>query len=124
MADFRIPYGLALGKVNNFFAQTNNVFTSGDATPDVTLGSLFFTSNTSNTSISDFEFNITGPIPGMSAHGSVAGQFEGKIFTLVYLDDSTTLVRGARLIVAGDNLTMPANTVSDFVYHKHQCYHI
>lgn len=114
MADFRFVNGIARGRFNNFAVQSDNLFISGDTSPDVTLGCQFYTQNTSNTSITYFDLTVTGPIPGATGHGNIAPGFQGKEFRLIFLDDSTTLVRSAQLILNGDDLNIPLNTVMDF----------
>ena len=111
MGDFRIPYGMALGKYNNFFATTSNVFSESDVTPDVTLGSLFFSNNTSNTTITNFD------VTGFGA-GSQAGQFEGKVIEVVFLDGSTRLANASPLILAGSNGLQGANNSIRLAYHN------
>lgn len=113
MGDFRIKYGSALGPQNNFFAKSDNVIASTDATPDVTNGTLWFTNNASATTITDFE------LTNVSSSGSNAGLFEGKRIVVVFLDSVTTLTASSRLVLAGSgSVTFPANSVLELVYHN------
>ena len=90
MGDFRI-YNLALGRQNNFFARTDNVFSQSDTTPDVTNGIVWFSNNTSNTTITGFDLSST------SQAGNNAGNFEGKVIRVFFLDGSTRLANAAPL---------------------------
>lgn len=112
MGDFRIPFGLALGRQNNFFARTDNLFGQSDATPDVTAGNLFFSNNTSNTTITNFDL--------VSNHttGNNAGQFEGKVITVMFLDDSTRLANATPLYLSGSDGLQGANNIISLVYHN------
>lgn len=111
MGDFRIIYGRAMGRMNNFFVRTDGLAVSGDTTPDVTEVGLLYTANTSTTAITYFDVR--------TPHGNnlQGGQFEGKELRVIFLDDSTSLTRSAQLIVNGDATTIPANTVIDFILH-------
>lgn len=112
MGDFRIPFGFALGRQNNFFARTDNLFGQSDATPDVTLGSLFFSNNTSNTTITGFDLTST------SQAGNNAGAFEGKLITVMFLDGSTRLANAAPLYLSGSDGLQGANNIISLVYHN------
>lgn len=118
MADFRVPYGFAYGKVNNFFARTDSIFSEADTTPDVTLGSLWFSNNSTNTTITHFDLSVTGPIPGMSGHGNYAGGFEGKEINVMFLDGSTRLVNGGNLILSTSDGLQGSNNSIRLIYHN------
>ena len=114
MGDFRIPYGFALGKENNFFANTAGTFISGDTTPDVSNGTLFYTINTSITTITNFDLTDAGGV------GSV-GHFEGKLIEVVYLDDSTSLLNSSSaggLILTQSDGVMGLYSSNRFLYHN------
>ena len=107
MADFRLKYGVARGPVVNFYARSDNVFTSTDATPDVTDGNLFYSNNASATSITHFD--ISGQ--------NVLSEHWGKEIRVVVLDNNTTLVDGAQLrLKDGVSVTPLAGTVLGFAY--------
>lgn len=112
MGDFRISYGRALGRLNNFFARTDGLAAVGDTTPDVTDVGLLYTANTSNTSITYFDVR--------TPHGNntQAGWFQGKELRVVFLDDSTTLVRSNQLRIQGGDATMPQFAVVDLMFHN------
>lgn len=103
---------LALGKYNNFFATTANVFAEADTTPDVTNGVLFFSNNTTNTVITHFDLTST------SQAGNNAGAFEGKVIKVVFLDDSTGLANAANLKLASSDGLQGANNAIELVYHN------
>lgn len=102
----RTKYGFALGPYKNFQATSANCFTSGDATPDVALGSLFYTVNTSATAITDFD------------NGE-----EGQIIHIIMLDTMTTITNGAEVILTG-NVQAAGNQVVSFINHNTAWYEI
>lgn len=112
MAESRFT-GLALGPYANFFARSSNVFTSGDTTPDVTNGAIFYTANTSRTVITHFDLSAT-------QGGNVSQFFEGKVITVVFLDTATQLTAGAQLNVgpSGGTIDPKLNTQLTLVYHN------
>jgi len=112
MGDFRIPFGRALGRQNNFFARTDGLAAVGDTTPDVTDIGLLYTSNTSNTSITYFDLRTP------QGNNTQPGWFEGKELRVIFLDDSTTLVRSAQLVLDGGNSTFGQNGVIDLIFHN------
>lgn len=114
MGQFQIPYGWAMGKHANFFARTDNVFSSGDTTPDVTNGSLFFSNNTSNTTITHFDLTPVGGNTGGTWHQ----QFEGKRVIVAFIDDSTRLAQSAQMLLASTNGLQGRNNLSEFIYHN------
>lgn len=118
MGDFRIPNGFAYGRLNNFFARTDNLFAEADSSPDVTLGSLWFSNNSTNTTITHFDLTVTGPIPGGSGHGNYAGAFEGKEINVMFLDGSTRLVNGGNLILSTSDGLQGANNTIRLIYHN------
>ena len=96
MGPTRFPYGEALGFVNNFNyrSTTANLLTEGDATPNVTTGSLFYSNNTSNTTITHFD---------LDDYANRAANYEGKIITVLFLDNSTRLANAVNVYLAGTN---------------------
>ena len=107
MANFRFKHGVARGPVGNFYARSDNVFTSTDTTPDVTLGNLFYTNNASATSITHFD------ISGANA----VSENWGKEIRVILLDGNTTFVTGAQLrLKDGQNVNPAASASFDFTY--------
>ena len=96
MGPTRFPYGEARGFVNNFNyrSTTANLFTQSDATPDVTTGDLFYTNNTDNTTITYFD---------LQDYANRAANYEGKVITVLFLDNSTRLANAVNLYLAGTN---------------------
>ena len=117
MGDFRI-YNLALGRQNNFFARTDNVFSQSDTTPDVTNGIVWFSNNTSNTTITGFDLSST------SQAGNNAGNFEGKVIRVFFLDGSTRLANAAPLYLATSDGLQGANNNIELLYHNSGWYEL
>lgn len=96
MGPTRTPYGNALGFVNNFNYRgtTAGLFAQGDTTPDVTYGSLFYANNTQDTVITHFD---------LQDYANRASEYEGKLITVFFLDDSSRLANGGRMFLAGSD---------------------
>ena len=85
---YRQPYGDALGFSNHFqfsnapvASGTAGLFTSGDTTPDVTVGQLFIANNTSATVISYFD---------LQGYAYKAADYSGKQITVMVIDNGST----------------------------------
>lgn len=115
MSDFRL-YNMALGRLNNFFVRTDNLFAESDTTPDVTQGVYFFSNNTSNTTITNFD------LTSVSQAGNNAGGFEGKQITVMFLDGSTRLANSTRLVLSDSNGFQVVNGQIGFLYHNSAWY--
>lgn len=119
MGDFRIKYGMAYGRQNNFYAGiagqkgylagTDGLLGQGDTTPDVTNGVLFYTNNSGATSITDFE--LTSP-----RGAAQVGLFEGKAIKVVFLDSNTT-VSGPRILLSNSDNTFNRNGYLELLFH-------
>ena len=96
MGPTRFPQGQALGFVNNFNYRgtTAGLFAQGDTTPDVTYGSIFYTNNTQDTVITQFD---------LQDFANRQAEYEGKIITVMFLDDSSRLANGGRLFLNGSD---------------------
>jgi len=118
MGNTRFTYGMALGPENNFYSkETAGLIAVADATPNVYNGGLFYTNNTSNTEITDFDFGPRADRP------NCLSQNEGKVIRVVFLDDSTTLVNATNLKLAnGTNYTPGANSSIDLMFHNSAWY--
>jgi len=108
MGDATRLTNLAFGKYMNFYASSNGVFVSGDTSPDVTGGTLFYTNNTSATSIAHFDLQKNSQTPGC---------YEGKIINVVFLDSMTKIVKSTAVKVANDLVEYGIGDVAGFVYH-------
>jgi hypothetical protein len=108
MADFRIKHGLALGPYGTV-GQTSgqHLFTAGDTTPDVSLGSFFLTQNTSATVITYFD--------GLLA-GGLLGPEEGKVIVIRFGDNLTTLVPGSQMLLASSGNTMTSGGTISLIH--------
>lgn len=118
MGDFRVKYGWALGPEGTYAAGSGSTLIPfGDTTPDVTTGVLFYTNNTSATTITYFDVQGAGGINGDSAH-------EGKMIYLFFRDGNTSLTASSIMQLAGGTGVVPAGTVSHFLYHNSAWYEI
>ena len=114
MGDTRFKNGLAYGPYANFFATTANVFGQGDTTPDVTMGNLFFSNNTTNTVITHFDLQA----PPGDTSPTFNQVYEGKVIRVVFLDDSTRLANRARLVLASSDGLQGTNNSIELLYHN------
>lgn len=106
---FRQPYGSARGFANQFqftvgptISGTAGLITSGDTTPDVSVGDLFILNNTSGTIISYFD---------LQQYPSKSADYQGKMINLMVVDNgSTTFANAGQLFTQGSGLaTLGAN---------------
>ena len=116
MGDTRFRDGLAFGPYSNFFATSANVFTQADTTPDVTNGNLFYSNNTTNTTITHFD------LTSVNTGGTWSQQFQGKVIRVLFLDDSTRLVNGGRLVLASSDGLQGASNSIELMYHNSSWY--
>lgn len=121
----RYPFGIALGFENQFnnygkggigqqlAGQQYECVTAGllaqmSTAPDVSFGSLFYTNNTGATTITNFTQTWTGRAGALTASGQTDTSGpppEGKLITIIFLDNSTQLANAGNLVLAGtDNL--------------------
>ena len=102
MGPTRFPYGQAKGFLNNFNYRgtTAGLFAESDTTPDVTHGDLFYANNTTGTVITHFDLQNYG-VRGVN--------YEGKVITVFFLDDSSRLANGTRMFLAGSDDLLGAN---------------
>jgi len=117
MGDMRIPYGLALGRMNNWTAtyqgKTSHLIAQANTAPDVTNGVIFFTTNSAATTIEDFK--LTTP------HGSaynVAGLFEGKVIKIFFKDANTTISGTQIFLASSSNTAFSTNSWLGLIYHN------
>ena len=107
MGNFRFKHGVARGPVGNFQARSDNVFSSTDTTPDVTLGNLFYTNNASATAITHFD---------ISGQNAISENW-GKEIKVILLDGNTTLTPGNQLrLKDGQSVAPAAGAAFEFVY--------
>lgn len=111
----RWPYGTALGFVNQFqfsvgptVSGTAGLITSGDTTPDVSLGDLFIINNTSATVISYFD---------LQAYSYKAADYQGKKITLMVVDNgSTSFANAGQLFTQGSGLATVGNNPAFYTF--------
>ena len=108
MSATRQKYARALGPYGNFYARSDNCFAQSDTTPDVALGSLFYTINTTGTVITDFD-----------------GGEEGQLITVIMLDALTTIAESAEIILANSaNFQSGANKTINLINHNSAWYEL
>lgn len=130
MGQMRIKNGLAFGRENNFYAGiagqggylagTGGVFAQGNTAPSVTAGVLFYSNNSSATTITNFTLRH----PAESAGGNLAGLFEGKVIKVWFLDSNTRIAGGGPIFLAGSDGAQGANTYLEFMYRTSGWYEI
>lgn len=96
MGPTRFNQGKALGFVNqfNYRSTTANLISQSDTTPDVTLGELFYTNNTTTTVITNFD---------LQDYANRSANYEGKTITVWFLDTATSVANGGRLFLQGSD---------------------
>ena len=119
MPAFRLKHGLALGdygRLDSSTATTAGLFTSGDTTPDIRTGNLFFTQNAAATSIVYFD----GQRSNLDAQPE-----EGQFITVIVLDNLTSFVQSEQLQMAGAGTYSPdSGTTLQFVYSNSTWYEV
>lgn len=107
MPAFRIPNATAYGRYANFQTRTDNLFADQDATPNISNGTLFWTQNSTATSITYFDGQSNG----------VYGPEEGQTIIVGMLDGNTTFVASSQLRLEGAVDVTPAiGAVFHFIY--------
>ena len=114
MGDTRFRDGLAYGPYGNFFSNTANLFGQGDTTPDVTLGNVFFSNNTTNTTITHFDLQA----PPGDTSPTYHQRYQGKLIKVIFLDNSTGLANAGRLILSSSDSLLGANNTIELLYHN------
>ena len=110
MSDFRIRYGLAYGPYGTAGpTSANHLITPGDTTPDVSLGSFFVTANTSATTITYFDV--------LGAGGIDATANNGKVITLLFQDNLTTVANAGQIFLAGTQAAFTSGQTLSLVYY-------
>ena len=99
MGPTRYPEGSAHGFVNQFnYRGTTAGNITGSATPNVTLGDLFYANNTDVLTITNFILDDTA---------NRAVNYEGKLIRVFFLDTATRIANAAPLFLNGtDNLAV------------------
>jgi len=115
MGDATRLTNLAFGKYMNFYASSNGVFASGDTSPDVTGGTLFYTNNATATKIAHFDLQANSQTPGC---------YEGKVINVIFLDSKTTIAKSTAVKVSDDVIPYGAGDAAGFVYHGSAWYQI
>lgn len=109
MGPSRTPYGRGLGFVNNFnYRGTTAGNISGQTTPNVTLGELFYTNNTGIVTITNFILDDT-------ARRLV--NYEGKLITVFCIDSATQFTNGGAIFLTGTG-NLNSNSSIDFMHSR------
>lgn len=119
MGDFRIRYGWALGPEGTFAAMSDRtLITPGDTSPDVSLGSIFYTNNTSATTITYWD--VTGP----GGASIASANHEGKVIYVYFNDANTSITASSVVLLKGGSGVIPAGTWSKFVLRNSAWYEV
>lgn len=122
MGDARIVYGLAYGKQGNWYTtwqnKTHGLLAQANTAPDVTNGYLFYSVNSSATTIRDFTLVAPG-----NPEGNTAPLFEGKVIRVFFTDSNTTLA-GPRLYMSNSDTTFTQNSIVELLYHNSAWYEV
>ena len=113
----RHPYGTANGFVNqfNYRGNTANLFASTDATPDVSDGGLFYTNNATATTITHFD---------LLEYGRKSADYEGKVITVFFLDNNTTIANAGNVFLSSTSNTFMANQSIQLMHSRSAWYEI
>lgn len=117
MGPTRFPYGQGKGFVNNFNYRggTANLFAASDATPDVTIGDLFYTNNASATILTYFD---------LQDYANRASNYEGKVITVFFLDAVTQIANAGQLFLASSNNLLGANNSITLMHSRSGWYEL
>jgi len=106
----RTPYGSALGFVNQFnYRGTTAGDISGQTTPNVTNGELFYVNNTGAVNITNFILDNT-------ANNLV--NYEGKVIRVFSLNSSTTIANAGSIFLQGSSQLASANAFTDLMHSR------
>ena len=115
MSDFRIRYGMALGPYGSVgISSAGHLITPGDTTPDVSLGTFFVTTNTSATTLTYFD------VVGQGGINPTANN--GKVITLLFQDNLTTIANAGRIVYAGTNAAFTSGQTISFIFYNSSWY--
>lgn len=118
MSQTRWPYGTALGFANHFRTvqgTTAGLFAEGDTTPDVTVGDLFYTNNTSATQIVHFD---------LQRYAEKSADYEGKVISVFFIDNSTEIANAVQVNMATSDNRTGAGTITQFMYSRSAWYQL
>lgn len=119
MGPTRFPYGQAYGFANQFYSNKGVTVgaglqvagtagdISGQTSPDVTVGDLFYVNNTAALTITNFTLLDTA---------NRAGNYEGKVIRVFFLDTATQIANAAPLFLTKtDNLAVGAGGGNSYI---------
>ncbi len=132
----RFPFGIALGFYNQFNnygkggANTPNPLTTqyenttagllaqANTAPDVSMGTLFFTNNTGNTTITNFIHRQMGRAGALLASGQIdttSPPPEGKWIRVIFLDNSTQVANNSNILLTSSDNGIGSQSILDFM---------
>lgn len=115
MGAFRIKFGTAYGPYGTASGTSSQfLLTPQDTTPDVTNGTFFVTNNTSAVTITHFDVQVAGGLPGTAENGK-------QIFILAQ-DNNTTIQNGGRIFLQDTQAALAQNSVIGLIYHNSAWY--
>ena len=116
MGPTRFPYGQARGFVNQFnYRGTTAGNISGQTTPNVTLGDLFYANNTGAVNITNFILDDTA---------NRLTNYEGKLIRVFSLNSSTTISNAGSIFLQGSSQLATANAFTDLMYSRGNWYEV
>ena len=111
MSDFRVQYGMALGRYGPASAVSGGMlFPANDATPDVSSGTFFLTNNSTATAVTYFDVIAPGGLTSLNHNG--------KVIKLLVNDNFTTFANAGQIFMPGTGAAMTSGTVVEFVYYN------
>lgn len=117
MGPTRYPNGQAIGFVNQFnYAGGTAGNISGSATPNVTLGGLFYANNTGSVQITNLILDDTA---------NRLANYEGKVIRIFMLDTgSTSMANAGSLFLAGTNDLAGQNNSIELMHSRGNWYEL
>ena len=145
----RFPFGFALGFENQFngygygagnptpgagvqFAQTAGLLEQAGTGPNVSMGSIFYTNNSSATVISLLRTYQVGRAGALQASGQIdptSPPPEGKIIRIMFLDGNTQFAQGGsggigNIILSTSDNMLGGGSITDFMASNGSWYQI
>lgn len=115
MGPTRFPVGPAKGFVNHFnYRGTTAGNISSTATPNVTLGELFYTNNTGIVTITNFILDNTA---------NILVNYEGKVITVFCIDSATQFANAGAIFLTGTG-NLNGNASIEFMHSRGNWYEL
>ncbi len=144
----RLPFGFAWGFENQFnnygkssgpntpsplpstqqYEQvTAGLLAQGSGIVDVSQGSIFYTNNTGNTTITSLIHNQMGRAGALLASGQIdttSPPPEGKVVRIFFLDNSTQYANSGNLVLMTSDNMLGQNSISEFMASNGKWYQV